>query len=125
MSLGNWKPLWNEDAADGQDDPRTSERTLMDWILTPGNYSKYRRENNNGAKKSQFALQVAGLINKGKTKVERTAKDVINKIQHLEKSFKLAWEYVKKVTGTGVKENDPASFEQKIESKYLLPIMGN
>ena len=62
--------------------------------------------------------------------MERTAKDVINKIQHLEKSFRLAWEYARKVTGAGVKENDPASFEQKIESTCfyyydLLPIMGD
>ena len=68
MSLENRKPLWNEDAAGGRDDPRTSERILMDWILTPGNYSKYRGKNNDGVKKSQFALQVAGLINKEKQK---------------------------------------------------------
>ena len=81
-------------------------------------------------KKTQFALQIAELINREKVKVHRLPKDVINKIQHFKKTFMLAWDYVHSVTGAGFKEDDLATFQQKIEAKCfyyydLLPIMGD
>ena len=129
-ALGQRKLLWNEDGAGGREDDRTSERILLDWLLTPGNYAKYRGKNNDGMKKTQFALQIADLINREKVKIHRLPKDVINKIQHFEKTFKLAWDYAHSVTGAGLKEDDPTSFQEKIEAKCfyyydLLPIMGD
>ena len=87
-------------------------------------------KNNEGTKKSQYALQIAALINAKNMKVNRTAKDVINKIQYLEKSFKNAWEYANSVTRAGVREDDPETSEAKLEEKCyyymdLLPIMGD
>ena len=130
LKQGSRRPQWNEDGAGGKDDPRTSERILMEWLLTPGNYARYRGKNNEETKKSQYALQIAALINAENVKVNRTAKDVINKIQYLEKSFKSAWDYANSVTGAGVREDDPETFEAKLEEKCyyytdLLPIMGD
>ena len=47
--------LWHQDGKDGPDDPKTSQAILVDWLTTPGNYSKYRGTNNHGKKKIHFA----------------------------------------------------------------------
>jgi hypothetical protein len=51
MSANIRKPSWNNDGANGQGDPNTSEKILLDWLTDEGNYSKYRGKNNNGIKK--------------------------------------------------------------------------
>jgi hypothetical protein len=126
----NRRPQWDEDGANGKDDPNNSERILMDWILSPGNYSKYRGKNNDGVKKNQFALKIAQKCNAAGVKVTRDAKQVINKIKWLEDGFRDADRFVNSETGAGIKDNDPQSFEEKVEGicKYyydLLPVMGD
>ena len=55
--------LWNKDGRTGPDDPNNSEAILIHWLITPGNYSKYRGKNNSGKKKLQYADEVAKRIN--------------------------------------------------------------
>ena len=57
------RPNWSTDGALGPSDPRCSERILMDWLLTPGNYAKYCGKKNNSVKKNQFCRLLADLIN--------------------------------------------------------------
>ena len=99
----------------------------MEWMLLALEYYvKHCGKNTDGTKKSQ----ITSLIIAKNVRVPCQAKDVINKIQNLEKLFKNAWDYASSVTGSGVKEDDPDTFQKKLEDKCiyyfaLLPIMGD
>lgn len=110
-SIGR-KPTWSTDGAEGPDDPQSSERLLLDWILTPGNYTnKWRGKDNKGVNKKQVAAMIADLINKAGVVVERDAKQVTNKIQHLERQFRDAYDFCNTETGQGLQANDPEGFD--------------
>jgi hypothetical protein len=109
------KPTWSNDGVGGHDDPQSSERILLDWILTPGNYTnKWRGKDNKGINKRQVAAMIADLINKAGVVVERDAKQVINKIQHLERQFRDAYDFCNTETGQGLQENDPQGFDDAV-----------
>jgi hypothetical protein len=98
--------------------------------LAPGNYEKYRGKNNQGVKKTQFCTTIAAKMNAAKVRETRTAKQVANKIDWLEKSFKRADNFAHYATGEGIKEDDPRSYEEKLHGicpfyQDLLPIMGD
>jgi hypothetical protein len=130
-SSASRKPTWSNDGAEGPDDPQCSERILMDWILTPGNYAnKWRGKDNKGVNKKQMAALIADSINKAGVVVERDAKQVLNKIQHLERQFREAYDFSNTETGQGLQEGDPAGFDAAVR-KYcnyyfdLLDIFGD
>jgi hypothetical protein len=127
-SQTNRRPGWSEDGCDGPNDPRSSERILMDWILTPGNCSKFRGKDNNGTRKTQYAQTVAALINKENVRVTRDAKQVLNKTKHLEDTFCRAFDFSNTETGAGLMTEGTFDEEvQKICPFYfdLLPVMGD
>ena len=69
-------------------------------------------------------------INESGIIVERTPKQVLNKIDHIQKCFKRAHDFATSETGEGLKENDPATFQEKVEQKCpwyddLLPVMAD
>jgi hypothetical protein len=57
---------WTSDGKNGPTDPTTLMKILLDWILTEGNYSRYRGKNNDGARKVEFANKIARLMNETK-----------------------------------------------------------
>ena len=111
------KLTWSTDGKNGPQDPQSSERILLDWLVQPGNYiNKWRRggcKDNNGVvwKKKHLAAQVAALINAAGVRVERDAKQVQNKVMHLEQQLREAYNFETSETGTELAEGDPCSFD--------------
>jgi hypothetical protein len=100
---GEQKGGWDDDGWNGPDDPKTSIHILIDWWMAEGNYSRYCSKNNLGVKKKQFCHQLAMKMT-SKTKSERTSKNVLNKIQHIKKTFKEApHQFATSETGAGIK----------------------
>jgi hypothetical protein len=122
------KLLWTTDGANGPDDPANSERILLDWILEPGNYAKYRGKGNKGTTKVQFCQRIATKINSGGVKVQRDQKQVINKIKHMEDTFRRAYDFSNTETGAGLMEE--GTFEEEVHKicpyySDLLDIMSD
>lgn len=129
-SLSNRRLAWNEDGTDGVNDPRNSERILLDWLLVPSNYSKFRGKENSGVKKSHFAQKIADLINAENVRVVRDAKQVLNKIKHIEDTFRRAHAFATSETGAGLKAEDEGTFQDEVRKTCpfyydLLDIMGD
>jgi hypothetical protein len=113
------KRTWTNDGANGVDDPQTSERILLDWLMAEGNYSKKWRGNSKGKKKKHVAAEIALLMNAAKVQVVRDAKQVMNKISHIEKAFRAAHDFANTETGQGLKENDTGEFDDAVRRKCL------
>jgi hypothetical protein len=126
------KPVWSNDGEKGPDDPNTtSEKILLDWLMVEGNYSnKWRGEDSKGRTKKQVAAELASMMNAAKVRVTRDDKQVMNKIAHIEKSFRCAHDWANTETGQGLKENDPRAFDDAVKGKCsfyfdLLEIFGD
>lgn len=112
---GKVRHTWTNDGAGGVEDSNSSERILLNWLLTPGNYSlKWRGKNNNGQRKKQIAEVIAKLMNDAKVKVKRDAKQVMNKVQHIEEQFRRAHDWANTETGTGLQREDKGNFNDSI-----------
>lgn len=104
---------------------------MLDWLLTPGNYTnKWKGKANNGVSKIQTAATIARMMNDVGVKVKRDGKQVLNKIQHLERQFRDAYDFCNTETGQGLEENDPEGFDgavSRICQYYfdLLEIFGD
>jgi hypothetical protein len=125
---GSRKGNWDSDGKNGPDDPNTSMKLLIEWWMTEGNYSKFCGKHNNGIKKIQFCETLAQKIRESTNSTTRDAKNVLNKIQHLERTFKLAHIFAESETGAGLEAADPLGFEEAVKKKCpyyydLLPIM--
>ena len=119
---------WNRDGQNGPQDPNSSEKILLDWLCTEGNYNRYRGKNNNGTTKLKFCQEISRRISDAGCRVSRTPEMVQQKIKHLEKLFTEAHDWASN-TGQGVLECDgQATFDEAIQSRcahyhVLLPIM--
>lgn len=131
MSSNTRKHTWTNDGANGVDDPKTSEQILLDWLMTKGNYTnKWRGKDNNGKKKKHFAAEIASIMNAANVVVLRDAKQVMNKISHIEKAFRSAHDFANTETGQGLLENDKGEFNDAVMKKCqyyfdLLEIFGD
>jgi hypothetical protein len=96
---------WDCDGKGGPDDPLTSMQILLDWWMEEGNYSKFCGKNNDGVKKIQFANILAEKMTK-ETVSKRDGKNVLNKIQHMERTWRLAHSFATSETGAGIKDGD-------------------
>ena len=106
---------WTNDGKGGIDDPCSSERILLDWLMFPGNYAnKWRGKDNKGRKKNQVAGDIAKLINDSGVLVKRDNRQVKNKIQHLERQFREAFDFANTETGAGLKEGDLVLFDDAV-----------
>jgi hypothetical protein len=126
---GGRRGNWDCDGKNGPTDTHTSVRILLDWWMAEGNYSKFCGKNNEGIKKIQFAEQLAQKMTR-ETTSKRDSKNVMSKIQHIEKQFKKAHEFATSETGAGIKENDEGTFEAAVKKKCpyyydLLDIMSD
>lgn len=85
--------------------------------MAEGNYSKFCGKNNDGVKKIQFCNTLAEKMTR-ETRSERDGKQVLSKIQHVERSFRQAHNFVTSETGAGIKEKDGvAHFEDLVRKK--------
>jgi hypothetical protein len=131
VAAASRKPNWGNDGAKGPNDPKSSEWILLDWLLAEGNYAnKWRGKDSRGKKKKHVAAEIAALINAGKVKVVRDGKQVMNKISHIEKSFRLAHDFANTETGQGLQENNWGEFDDAVRRKCpyyfdLLEIFGD
>ena len=109
---------WTNDGKNGPDDPQSSEEILLDWLLFPGNYAnKWRGKDNKGRNKKQVALEIAQLINDAGVVVQRDDRQVRNKIQHLERQFREAFDFANTETGAGLLENNRGAFDDAVLQK--------
>lgn len=97
------KGNWDSDALEGSD--RTSMKILLEWWTTEGNYRKYCGKHNNGVKKKEVCGELAKQISE-ETATKRDAKNVLNKIQHVEKKWREAHDFATSETGAGIQEED-------------------
>jgi hypothetical protein len=112
------KPGWHSDGKDGPDDNVNSLSILLDWLMTPGNYSlRWRGKCKDGKSKSQVGKEIADLINDSGIRVKRTSQQVVCKIQHIERQFKSAHDFATSETGAGLEVNDKGSFADKLRQK--------
>ena len=111
---------WDCDGLDGPNDPKTSMKILMDWMLEEGNYNKYCGKNNDGVKKAYWHTILAIKMTEG-TKSKRDATSVKNKIKHLEESFKKAHRFATSETGAGLEEkHGKETFQDMMVRKICL-----
>jgi hypothetical protein len=124
--LGNW----DADGLGGPTDSKTSMRILLDWWATEGNYSKFCGKYNNGIKKKEFCLSLAKKMSE-ETTSERDWKNVLNKIQHVERRWREAHNFATSETGAGIHDTDGvSSFEEIVTRKCpyyydLLEVMAD
>ena len=114
---GGRKGNWESDGKLGPTDPHTSMKILLDWWMSEGNYSKFCGKNNDGVKKIQFCNNIAAKISE-ETTTTRDGKSVLNKIQHIERTFKEAHNFAESETGAGIRENDgETTFQDLVKKK--------
>jgi hypothetical protein len=93
-------------------------RILLNWWMEEGNYSKFSGKHNGGVKKKDVCQTLATKITEETTSV-RDAKNVLSKIQHMEKKFREAHNFATSETGAGVLERDGESkFEEIVKRKF-------
>ena len=105
LSQSTRNPCWQTDGALGRQDPQNSEQLLLTWLMTKPNYRRFRGKGNNGKTKKQFAEDIASLFNDSGVTVKRDAKQVLNKIKHMESLFWKAHDFANCKTGVGIQES--------------------
>lgn len=127
---GGRKGNWDSDGLNGPDDKNTSMKILLDWWMTEGNYAKFCGKHNDGIKKKEFCASLAQKMSE-ETSSKRDAKNVLSKIQHLEKRWREAYDFATSETGAGIAESDgQARFEDIVKRKCpyyydLLDVMAD
>jgi hypothetical protein len=113
------KGNWDADGKEGPSDPNTSSiKILVDWWMEEGNYVLFCGKQNDGIKKIQFCNMLAEKMTK-ETSSKRQGKNVLNKIQHIERSFRDAHSFAESETGAGLLSNDgEATFETIVKKKF-------
>jgi hypothetical protein len=96
---------WKKDGKLGPDDINNSMNILLEWITENGgeNYSKFRGKNAMGMTKLNFAEIIACKISARGVVNPRTPKHVLNKIAHLESTFRVAHDWATGETGAGLR----------------------
>jgi hypothetical protein len=107
------KAGWNNDGKNGRNDPNTSEQILMNWLLEEGNFAAYCKCDF-GMTKKNFATKIADTINRAGVLCKRDAKQVLNKIGHIQKLFRATRDWAYNTTGQGLKEESPFYYELEL-----------
>ena len=81
------QPTWSTDRKHRPDDPNNSKKILLDWLTYPSNYTKFKGKVNNGTTTLHFTQIIATKMNATKVKIHHDAKQVLNKLKHLEDSL--------------------------------------
>lgn len=107
---------WNKDAPDNNPS-QTSEKILIEWLTTEGNYNKYRGWRNHGTTKHTFAKEISALMVSAGVKSNRTPQSIMDKIAQLEKQFTVASDWLNK-TGQGLQGiESEKSIEESVKKR--------
>ena len=91
---------------DGPTENVNSESILLDWLTTQGNYEKWKGgAKNSGETKKTLASQISSLMKDKGVLVTRNAKNIIDKVGHIERTFKEASDWLRQ-TGQGVEDEE-------------------
>ena len=110
---GSKSILWTKDGRNGPSDPVNSMSILIDWLTTEGNFSLFWG-NNEGKTKLAICEEVANIMKEKGIVGKRTGKLILDKILVIEKSFKVAHDWINQ-TGQGV--DDTEQFEQAVTKR--------
>jgi hypothetical protein len=121
---------WEKDGKLGPEDINNSMNILLHWLTENGgeNYIQFRGRNATGMTKANYAEVIARKILAAGVKSSSSAKQVLNKIAHLEATFCTAHDFATTETGAGLVENDQEdTFKKAVEKKCpyykdLLPL---
>lgn len=122
---------WTKDGINGVDDPNTSMKILLDWMLEDNNYSRYCGKSNDGVKKKQFATNLCEKMISLTNNKSRNALQVQAKISYIEDTFDNAYNFVISKTGVDIMEKfGKDTFQDMVRKKChyyyeLYPIMAN
>jgi hypothetical protein len=112
---------WSQDGRDGRDDANNSERILIQWLATPGNWAVYRVAKADGklalrtaTSKMQHCQHLSALIREAGSRVERTPKKIRCKIEYLEKQFWRAHEWVESEAGQQLLPSNEAKYHARL-----------
>jgi hypothetical protein len=115
---------WSQDGRDGRDDANNSERILINWLATPGNWAVYRVAKADGklalrtaTSKMQHCQHLSALIREAGCRVERTPKKIRCKIEYLEKQFWRAHEWVESEAGRQLLQSNEAKYHARLRRK--------
>jgi hypothetical protein len=115
---------WSQDGRDGRDDANNSERILIHWLATPGNWAVYRVAKADGklalrtaTSKMQHCQHLSALIREAGCRVERTPKKIRCKIEYLEKQFWRAHEWVESEAGKQLWQCNEAKYHARLRRK--------
>jgi hypothetical protein len=109
---------WEKDGKEGPTDINNSMNILLHWLTDNGgeNYGYYCGRNSQGMTKNNYAEIIARKINAAGVRCKRTTKHVLNKIAHLESTFRSPHNFANSETGAGLMENDKEdTFKKAIE----------
>lgn len=121
---------WDRDGKEGPNDPNCSQNILLKWLLTEGNYTRFRGNDNHGKRKLAYGLQISLKMKEAGCRVERSGEAVVKKIQEIEGKFIKAHDWAHN-TGQGVRERDGMeTFQELVRQRCkwyfeLEPIMAD
>jgi hypothetical protein len=113
--FGSERTLWTRDGPGGPHDSVNSQSLLIDWMTTGSNFSRFRG-NNEGKTKLAICEEIAAVLKEKKIIIERPAKQILDKIHSIEKSFKAAHDWINH-TGQGV--DDREQFREAVLKRCL------
>jgi hypothetical protein len=128
----NASRTWNSDSVNGKNCSLTSLHWLLVWLTRndASDFIKYRGKNNCGKTKKMYGEEIANFIfAQGTVLFKRSGKDILNKIEYMEKKFKDAYAFGTCETGRGIIEAEGHDIfeisQRKMCPHYdvFLPIM--
>ena len=109
--------LWYKDGPLGPDDPNNSESILIQWLIEPGNYAKYRAPPN-GQTKIGICEAISSKIRAAGILKDRPPASVKGKIENIEGLWRQTHDFAVH-TGAGIKVKDGVkAFEDACTNRF-------